>query len=92
MRKEKTYLAGSKALDALAKLIQATEGFFHPSNYGAWAPHLVSSRAEEERGAELTHLDAGNRADSCRMSRGSIISDRRCVSILRVESEEGDKV
>lgn len=39
--KEKTYLAGSKALDSLAKLVQATESFFHPSNYGAWAPHLV---------------------------------------------------
>lgn len=40
-KKERTYLAGSKALDSLAKLIQATESFFHPSNYGAWAPHLV---------------------------------------------------
>ena len=39
----KTYLAGSKALDSLAKLIQATESFFHPSNYGAWAPILVRS-------------------------------------------------
>lgn len=41
--KQKTYLAGSKALDSLANLIQATESFFHPSNYGAWAPHLVCS-------------------------------------------------
>lgn len=38
--KQKTYLAGSKALDALAKLIQATEGYFHPSNYGSWALNL----------------------------------------------------
>ncbi|GAA6033408.1 hypothetical protein JCM8097_006736 [Rhodosporidiobolus ruineniae] len=39
-KKERTYLAGSKALDALAKLVQATEGYFHPSNYGRWAPLL----------------------------------------------------
>ncbi|KAI5481022.1 proteasome activator subunit 4 [Pseudohyphozyma bogoriensis] len=38
--KEKTYLGGSKALDSLAKFVQATETFYHPSNYGAWAPHL----------------------------------------------------
>lgn len=36
----KTYLAGSKALDSLATLTQATEGFFHPSNYGSWAVSL----------------------------------------------------
>jgi proteasome activator subunit 4 len=34
--KAKTYLAGSKALDSLSKLIATTEGFFHPSNSGAW--------------------------------------------------------
>ena len=33
---ERTYLAGSKALDSLAKLIASTENFFHPSNYGQW--------------------------------------------------------
>lgn len=34
--KHKTYLAGSKALDSLARLIASTESFFHPSNSGAW--------------------------------------------------------
>lgn len=29
-------LAGSFALDSLHKFTQATETFFHPSNYGAW--------------------------------------------------------
>ncbi|KAH8120588.1 hypothetical protein DFH11DRAFT_1838384 [Phellopilus nigrolimitatus] len=30
------YLAGSKALDSLAKIITCTESFFHPSNTGSW--------------------------------------------------------
>lgn len=34
--KGRTYLAGSKALDSLARLIVSTESFFHPSNSGAW--------------------------------------------------------
>jgi proteasome activator subunit 4 len=34
--RQKTYLAGSKALDSLSKLIASTESFFHPSNSGAW--------------------------------------------------------
>lgn len=33
---QKTYLAGSKALDSLARLIASTESFFHPSNSGTW--------------------------------------------------------
>jgi hypothetical protein len=32
----KTYLASSKALDSLARLIASTASFFHPSNSGAW--------------------------------------------------------
>ena len=34
--KMKSYLAGSRALDSLAKLIATVESFFHPSNSGAW--------------------------------------------------------
>ncbi|KAF8640852.1 hypothetical protein AX17_000500 [Amanita inopinata Kibby_2008] len=36
----KTYVAGSKALDSLAKMIASTESFFHPSNSGAWTTDL----------------------------------------------------
>ena len=36
LAKAKTYLAGSRALDSLAKLIATVESFFHPSNSGAW--------------------------------------------------------
>ncbi|EMD41658.1 hypothetical protein CERSUDRAFT_110231 [Gelatoporia subvermispora B] len=38
--KIKTYLAGSKALDALAKFVASTEGFFHPTNSGSWTTDL----------------------------------------------------
>ncbi|PWZ00606.1 hypothetical protein BCV70DRAFT_199880 [Testicularia cyperi] len=31
-----SYPAGSKALDHLAKFVQATESYFHPSNWGMW--------------------------------------------------------
>lgn len=34
--KYQTCLAGSKALDSLARLIASTESFFHPSNSGNW--------------------------------------------------------
>ena len=34
--KLKTYLAGSKALDSLARMIMSTENFFHPNNSGSW--------------------------------------------------------
>ena len=33
---QRTYLAGSKALDSFARLIASTESFFHPSNSGSW--------------------------------------------------------
>ncbi|KAL4264291.1 BLM10 family protein [Pleurotus pulmonarius] len=36
------YLAGSKALDSLEKLITCTESFFHPSNSGAWSLSLTT--------------------------------------------------
>ncbi|KAI0639143.1 hypothetical protein C8Q77DRAFT_1152142 [Trametes polyzona] len=38
--KGKTYLAGCKALDSLAKLIASTESFFHPTNSGSWTSDL----------------------------------------------------
>jgi proteasome activator subunit 4 len=34
--KEKKYLGGSKALEALSKLIISCESFFHPTNSGKW--------------------------------------------------------
>lgn len=34
------FIAGSKALDSLDKLITSTESFFHPSNSGPWTAHV----------------------------------------------------
>lgn len=31
------YLAGSRALDSLDRLMISTESFFHPSNHGLWS-------------------------------------------------------
>ncbi|KAF5375146.1 hypothetical protein D9758_000062 [Tetrapyrgos nigripes] len=36
------YLAGSRALDTLERLITSTESFFHPSNSGTWSGSLTS--------------------------------------------------
>ncbi|KAF8587302.1 hypothetical protein K439DRAFT_1645895 [Ramaria rubella] len=38
----KTYLAGSRALDSLSRLIISTESFFHPSNSGTWTTDLTA--------------------------------------------------
>ncbi|KAH7923993.1 hypothetical protein BV22DRAFT_1196262 [Leucogyrophana mollusca] len=40
--KGQTYLAGSKALDSLARLIASTEHFFHPTNSGNWTTDLTA--------------------------------------------------
>lgn len=42
--KTKTYVAGSKALDSLTKLIASTESFFHPTNSGSWTNDVCLSR------------------------------------------------
>lgn len=34
------YVAGSKALDSLDRLITSTESFFHPSNAGPWSQYV----------------------------------------------------
>lgn len=38
----KTSLGGSRVLDSLAKFVQATETFFHPSNSGLWSVKLIN--------------------------------------------------
>ncbi|KZT40114.1 hypothetical protein SISSUDRAFT_983884 [Sistotremastrum suecicum HHB10207 ss-3] len=36
----RSYLAGSRALDSLARLVVSLENFFHPSNSGSWTSDL----------------------------------------------------
>lgn len=40
--KEKKYIGGSKALDALSKLTISVESFFHPTNSGKWTGDLTA--------------------------------------------------
>jgi len=39
------YLAGSKALDSLDRVITSTESFFHPSNSGPWTLSVCNTRS-----------------------------------------------
>ncbi|KAG6889358.1 hypothetical protein C0995_001423 [Termitomyces sp. Mi166 len=39
---QKGYVAGSKALDSLDRVITSTESFFHPSNTGQWTSTLTA--------------------------------------------------
>ncbi|KAF5337122.1 hypothetical protein D9611_003196 [Ephemerocybe angulata] len=38
----RAYLAGSRALDSVARMIASTEHFFHPSNSGSWTGDLTA--------------------------------------------------
>ena len=56
--KTKTYLAGCKALDSLAKLIASCEGFFHPTNSGSWTNdvRIRGDATELESFSDLTNI------------------------------------
>jgi len=58
IKKLKTYLAGSKALDSLAKLILSTEHFFHPTNSGAWTADVSCITCALTRADCLPQLSA----------------------------------
>lgn len=54
--KTKTYLAGCKALDSLAKLIASTESFFHPTNSGSWTSDVCLHPFEDVTEANATNV------------------------------------
>lgn len=41
---QQAFLAGSRSLDTLDKLVTSTESFFHPSNTGHWTLAVSGSR------------------------------------------------
>ena len=55
-------LGGSKALESLAKFVQATESFFHPSNHGTWS-HLLGRFIQSLCSEFLSRWTAEHRPD-----------------------------
>ncbi|KAH7880399.1 uncharacterized protein C8R40DRAFT_1165366 [Lentinula edodes] len=97
--KGKTYLAGSKALDSLARLIASVESFFHPTNSGDWTTDLsafikliaynFNKRWYEERQPDCeTPL---NRRLSRAMKR-ELVKSLRTVVLLAMFSEDSGTV
>jgi proteasome activator subunit 4 len=55
------YVAGSRALDTLDKMITSTESFFHPSNSGPWSAlvgtsSMITALGSDFRMPSLRHL------------------------------------
>ncbi|KAF5384678.1 hypothetical protein D9757_006201 [Collybiopsis confluens] len=97
--KGKTYLAGSKALDSLARLIASVESFFHPTNSGAWTTDLsafiksivynFNKRWFEERQPECE--TPMNRRLTRTMKR-ELVKSLRTVVLLAMFSEDSSTV
>lgn len=47
--RQEGFLAGSKAMDSLDRLITSTESFFHPSNSGLWTMSVCSATFPSDR-------------------------------------------
>ncbi|KAJ8514936.1 hypothetical protein ONZ45_g7571 [Pleurotus djamor] len=95
----KTYLAGSKALDSLARMIASTESFFHPSNSGAWTSDLCAfikcivfdfnKRWHEEQKPDCK--TPRNRRLTPLMRR-ELVKCLRTVALLAIFSQDSDTV
>ena len=50
------YIAGSKALESLDRLITSIESFFHPSNFGKWTLSVGLSYYKHTVSAKVFNL------------------------------------
>lgn len=75
---DKTLVGHSRALDLLVKYVQATESYFHPSNWGIWQAHLVSF-VQHLTWAFMRRLRAEER-EECRTP-----AERRLTPLIRRE-------
>ncbi|KAF7437108.1 hypothetical protein PC9H_003942 [Pleurotus ostreatus] len=98
-KSSKSYLAGSKALDSLVRMIASTESFFHPSNSGAWTADLCAfikcivfdfnKRWHEEEKADCK--TPMNRRLT-RSMRRELVKSLRTVALLAIFSQDPDTV
>lgn len=75
---ESTWVGGSKALTQLAKFVQATETYFHPSNWGLWQVQLANF--VQHLTWEFARRCQYEAKEECRTP-----ADRRLTSSIRVE-------
>lgn len=68
-----TYLAGSKALDSLARLIASTESFFHPSNSGNWTADVCISFIDLKEKNSTPHHTRSSRISKCELYADRIV-------------------
>ncbi|TFK57500.1 ARM repeat-containing protein [Heliocybe sulcata] len=78
------YLAGSRALDSLDRLITSTESFFHPSNSGPWTTSLTGFL--HRLASEFSRRWNEERQDACKTPAAQRLTPairRAFVNILR---------
>lgn len=88
-------VGGSKALTQLAQFVQATETYFHPSNWGAWQAQLVS--LVQHLTWEFAHRARAEKREDCRtppawrltpLIQREFVRTLRTVSLLAMFSKD----
>ncbi|CAA7258799.1 unnamed protein product [Cyclocybe aegerita] len=96
---QRSYLAGSRALDSLARMIASTESFFHPSNSGSWTADLTAfikyivydfnKRWHEEQGPNCK-IPMSRRLT--KMMKRELVKSLRTVTLLAMFSQDSTTV